>query len=145
MQALVAEVHQLRKDLQATNGYALKAQILLYRLQVQEATVGRVAQHLNDVHARLAETQRRRMDVAASLKRSEESVDNTEISPADRKQVQYEISRLKALLENLATEEQQRQSAEMEAEEQLRAEQAKLGGLEDRVDRLEKELDSNPH
>jgi hypothetical protein len=32
----------------------------------------------------------------------------------------------------------------MEAEEQLRAEQAKLGGLEDRVDRLEKELGSNP-
>jgi hypothetical protein len=35
MQALVAEVRQLRKDLQSTNGYALKAQVLLYRLQVQ--------------------------------------------------------------------------------------------------------------
>lgn len=32
----------------------------------------------------------------------------------------------------------------MEAEEQLRAEHAKLGALEDRVDRLEKELGSNP-
>jgi len=32
----------------------------------------------------------------------------------------------------------------LEAEEQLRAEQAKLGSLEDRVDRLEKELGGNP-
>ncbi len=145
MQALVAEVRQLRKDLQTTNGYALKAQILLYRLQVQEATVGRVSQHLNDVRSRLGETQRHRMDVAASLKRWEESLDNTEISPTDRKRVQGEISAKKSELESLAAEEQQRQTAEMEAQEQLRTEQAKLGGLEDRVDRLEKELDSSPH
>ena len=144
LQALVAEVRQLRKDLQTTNGNALKVQILFYRLQVQEATVGRVAQHLNDLRSQLAETQRHRRDVAAALKREEESLDNTEISPADRKQIQWEISGNKSILESLAAEEQQRQSAEMEAEEQLRAEQAKLSGLEDRVDRLEKELGSNP-
>jgi len=145
IQALVAEVRQLRKDLQTTNGNALKAQILLYRLQAQEAAVARVSGHLNDVRARLAETQERRRAVTASLKRNEEFIDNartTEISPADRKQVQSEISRLKAELESLAAEEQQRQSAEMEAEEQLRTEQAKLSGLEDRMDRLEKELDN---
>jgi hypothetical protein len=33
LQALVAEVRQLRKDLQITNASALKAQILLSRLQ----------------------------------------------------------------------------------------------------------------
>jgi valyl-tRNA synthetase len=145
MQALVAEVRQLRKDLQTTNGYALKAQLLLYRLQLQEATVARVSQHLSDERSKLAQTQDRRRVVTTSLKQSEEFIDNTEISPADRKQVQQEVSRLKAELESLASEEQQRQTAEMEAEEQLRTEQAKLSGLEDRVDRLEKELDSNPH
>ncbi len=83
--------------------------------------------------------------MAASLKRNEEFADNNEASTADRKAVQSEISRLKAELENLAGEEQQRQTAEMEANEQLRIEQAKLGTLESRIDRLEKELDSNPH
>jgi chromosome segregation ATPase len=145
MQALVAEVRQLRKDLQAINAYALKAQILLYRLQVQEAIVGRVAQRLNDLRSRLAETQGHRRDVAAALKRLEESLDNAQLSSADRKEVQLEISAAKSQLESLTAEEQQRQSTEMEAEEQLRTEQAKLGGLEDRVDRLEKELDSSPH
>jgi chromosome segregation ATPase len=145
MQALVAEVRQLRKDLQTTNGYALKAQILLSRLQVQEATVTRASEHLNDARGRLADTQHRRMEVTAALKRFEESVDDPETSPANRKQVQSDISMFKTEVENLATEEQQRQTAEMEAEEQLRSEQAKLGGLEDRVDQLEKELGSSPH
>ena len=91
MQALVAEVRQLRKDLQTTNGYALKAQILLYRLQVQEATVARVAQHLNDLRSKLDETQRHRRDVAASVKRNEEFVNNTENSPEDRKRIHASI------------------------------------------------------
>ncbi len=136
---------QLRRDLQATNGYALKAQILLYRLQIQEATVGRVAQQLNEVRSHLAETQRHRRDVAVALKDQEELLESAEISPEVRKRVKGQISSLKSELESLTAEEQQRQSAEMEAEEQLRTEQAKLGGLEDRVNRLEKELDSNQH
>ena len=144
MQALVAEVHQLRKDLQTTNGYALKAQILLYRLQVQEATVARVSQRVNDLRSMLAGTQKRRRDVAAGLKLNEDVMDNTDTSQELRQQAQQEISRLKPELEALAAEEQQRQSAEMEAEEQLRGEQAKLDGLEDRVEQLEKVLGSNP-
>lgn len=82
--------------------------------------------------------------MAVTLKHLEELTDNSEISPASRKEVQQEISGKKSELESLAAEERQRQSAEMEAEDQPRAEQAKLGALEDRVDRLEKELGSNP-
>lgn len=114
-------------------------------MQFQEATVARVSQHLNDARGRLADTQRRRAEVTARLKRLEESLDNSETSPADRKKVQLEIDASKIQLENTTAEEQQRQSAEMDAEEQLRTEQAKLGALEDRFDRTEKELDGNPH
>src|SRR5258708_13432390 len=64
MQALVTEVRQLRKDLQASNGYALKAQILLYRLQVQEPTIARGSQHLNDVRSQLPQIQAHRRDSA---------------------------------------------------------------------------------
>lgn len=142
MQALVVEVRLLRKDLQAANGNALKAQLLLYRLQLQQAAVARASERLSDARGRLADMHRHRTEVAATLKRFEDSLDNTDISPQDRKQIQNEISRDKAELETLAAEEQQRQTAEMEAEEQLRTEQAKLGELENRVDRLEKELEN---
>ena len=145
MQALVAEVRQLRMDLQATNGNALKAQILLQRLQVQEATVARVLQHLNDERSKLAQTQEHRRVEAARLKQWEDNLDNNkEISSEDRKRIQAEISAKKQELEALAAVEQQQQAAEMEAEEQLRTEQAKLNELEERVDRLEKALDNNP-
>lgn len=94
--------------------------------------------------SKLAETRRRQTDFAATIKRFEQSLENTDISPADRRQIESEIAGDKRMLESLATEEQQRLTAEMEAEEQLHAEQAKLSGLEDRMDRLEKELES-PH
>ncbi len=144
LQALVAEVRQLRKDLQITNASALKAQILLSRLQAQEATVARLSQHLDDARSKLAETQDHRRHVVADMKRNEELLDSTETSPASRKEAQEVISRIKPQLEVLAAEEQDRQRREIESEEQLRTEQAKLGGLEDRLERLEKELGGNP-
>ena len=144
MQALVAEVRLLRKDLQTANGNALKAQLLLNRLQLQQAAVARFAERLSDARGRLADTQNHQRALAAHLKSNEEALDNTQISPANRKEIQQEISVVKAELENLAAEEQQRQTAQMEAEERLRTEQAKLDELESRADRLEKELE-NPH
>jgi hypothetical protein len=144
LQALVAEVRQLRKDLQITNASALKAQILLSRLQAQEATVARVTQRLDDARSKLAETQDHRRQLVADMKRNEELLDNTEISPASRKETQEVISRIKPQLEVLAAEEQDRQRREIESDEQLRTEQAKLGGLEDRLEKLEKDLGSNP-
>jgi len=144
VQALVAEVRQLRKDLQTTNGYALKAQVLLYRLQVQEATVVRVSQHLNDVRSKLAATQEHQRQLVSMMKYYEKIADDSGVSPAQQKEAQQQVSSTKTELQSVAAQEQQGQTAEMEAEGQLRAEQAKLGGLEDRVDGLEKELGSKP-
>jgi len=145
MQALVAEVRELRKDLQATNGYALRAQVLLYRLQVQEGTVARVSQLLNDLRSKLVEAQDHRTHLAAAMKTNEELLDNAELSPASRKETQAMISRIKIELEAVSAQEQQAQGAETEAQDQLRIEQAKLSGLEDKVDRLERDLTSSPH
>ena len=144
MQALVAEVRQLRMDLRATNGSALKAQVLFNRLQFQQAAVARVSGRLSDARGRIFDIQRRRAEVAATVKRLEGSLDSAEPSPANRTQIEGLIETNKAELEILANEEQQRHTAEMEAEEQLRVEQAKPGELEDRMDRLEKALGSNP-
>jgi len=99
---------------------------------------------LNDARGSLAATQRHRAEVTDTSKRFEELLENTETSSEDRQRFQGEISAKKRELEALAAVEQQQQAAEMEAEEQLRTEQAKLNELEERVDRLEKNLD-NPH
>lgn len=60
--------------------------------------------------------------------------------PGERKQVEEMLPQLKTKLASLENEEQQRQTREMEAEEQLRVERAKLSELQEQLDRLEKVL-----
>lgn len=79
------------------------------------------------------------------MKYYEKIADDSQASPAEQKEAQQQVSSIKTELPSVAAQEQQAQTAEMEAEEQLRTEQAKLSALEDRVDRLEKDLGSNPH
>jgi len=142
LQALLVEVRQLRHDLQTTTIAAQRAQILLYRLQGQEAAVTRVSQKVDDARARIAETQSNRTKLTSDIKRHEDFVNTTENSPADRKQVEEVLTQLKEKLALLENEEQQRQTREIEAEDQLRTERAKLGELQDQLDRLEKVLES---
>jgi chromosome segregation ATPase len=142
LQALLVEVRQLRRDLQTTTIAAQRAQILLYRLQGQEAAVARTSQKVDDARARISETQSNRARLTSDIKRHEDSVSGTENSPADRKQVEEVLTQLKGKLALLENEEQQRQTREIEAEDQLRTERAKLGELQDQLDRLEKVLES---
>src|SRR6516162_6887439 len=47
LEALLAEVHQLRQDLHAVATAGRRAQILIYRLYVQEAVVARAAKRFD--------------------------------------------------------------------------------------------------
>ena len=152
LQALLSEVRQLRHDLQTTTLAAQRAQILLYRLQGQEAIVARASQRLDDARARLTEIQAARVRLTSDIKQHEDFISHAENSPGERKQIEDLLPRLKTNLTSLESEEQQRQTRQMEAEDQLRQERAKLSGLQDQLDRLEKTLESssqqagaNPH
>jgi hypothetical protein len=57
LQALLLEVRQLRQDLQTTTIAGQRAQILIYRLQGQEAAVARVSQRLDEAREKLARIQ----------------------------------------------------------------------------------------
>ncbi len=143
LQALLAEVRQLRHDLQTTTIAAQRAQILLYRLQGQEAVVARASQRVDDARARLAETQSNRTKLTSDIRQDEDFLSHSENPPAERKQVEDLLAQLKAKLASVENEEQQRQIREMEAEDQLRAERAKLSELQDQLDRLETILESS--
>jgi len=152
LQALLSEVRQLRHDLQTTTLAAQRAQILLYRLQGQEAIVARASQRLDDARARLTEIQAARVRLTSDIKQHEDFISHAENSPGERKQIEDLLPRLKANLASLENDEQQKQTRQMEAEDQLRLERAKLSGLQDQLDRLEKILESsiqqagaNPH
>jgi chromosome segregation ATPase len=142
LQTLLGEVRLLRQDMQTTVIAAQRAQILIYRLQGQEALTSRASQHLDDARDRLTRIQDERKHVAAEIKQSEDFINNSENPPAQRKIYEERLPLLKSRVESLESEEQQRQSREIEAEQQLRAEEARLSDLRDQLDRLDKALEA---
>ena len=79
LQALLSEIRLLRQDLETTTIAAQRAQILIYRLQGQEAAVARVSQRLDDARDKLARIQEERKHVAGDVKQTEDFIATTRI------------------------------------------------------------------
>jgi chromosome segregation ATPase len=141
LQALLAEVRELRKDLETTAASGQRAQILLYRLQAQADAVRRAQQRLDDISAKLTGVQAREKLLGAQVKRIEEGPEGPQNS-ADQKEIQALLPQLKAELDSLSGEDQELQTKKIDAEQQLRLEQAKLSTLEAGLDQLESTLES---
>jgi len=140
LQALLEEVRQLRQDLRTTSVTSVRAQILLHRVQIQEAAVVRLSQRAENAQARLGESQSAQQRVADQI----HALENRKQSSSDsREELEFEhtLKNLKHNLQQFDREVQQRQVKASEAEEQLRSEQDKLSELEDQLERLDKELE----
>lgn len=152
LQALLAEVRQLRHDLQATAVGAQRAQILIYRVQAQESIVRRMQERVDDARSRLAQVRIEQSNRAASIKQIEEKKRRSETPATEQKDLEDILTQIKVRFDADANNEGEIQATIIEAEDRLRMEQAKLGGLQDQLDRLEKTLESssqqagvNPH
>jgi hypothetical protein len=142
LQALLAEVRELRQDLRVSLARIQSAQILLSRSQTQQAAVMRASERLNDARLRLADAQDHQKHVAMDIKRLEDTL-SAEENLAQQKELRDRINHSKSELEDSTSIEQQRQAGEIEAEQQLRTEQDKLTMLETQLDELVRHL-SNP-
>ena len=139
LQALLAEIRQLRQDLQTSAIAARRAQILIYRLHVQEAAVARASQRLDEAKSSIEQLRARRKYQEFQIKRYEDMKDRAE-NAAQRKQFEDAVTELKSQTEELVSEEQEVQMKETELEQQSRIEQAKLGQLQDELDRLDQAI-----
>ena len=144
LQALLAEVRQLRQDLRATAVAAQRAQILLYRLQGQEAAVARAQRRVDEARSALSQTRAEVKLIASTIKNTEDK-ESSALNPAERKRYEDLLPKFKAELESQENSEQQQQIRESEAEQDLGAEQAKLNALQDQLDRLDKSLETSSH
>jgi inorganic triphosphatase YgiF len=140
---LLAEVHQLRHELQSSTVAVQRSQILLHRLEIQENAVNRATERRDVAQARVTEVQDNRKEIAAFIKQTDDQSDsgNKSDEANARQTAQLMIPQMKARLQSLDDDEQQAQIKLTEAEEQLRIEQAKLGELESQLDRLDKSLE----
>jgi chromosome segregation ATPase len=142
LQALLSEVRLLRQELRTTTVAAQRSQILIYRLQGQEASVERASHRLDEARDKLARTQTDRKHFTAEVKEIEDFVGNAENPSSQRKLFENRLPEVKTRLESLESAEQQHQSQEIDAEQQLRTEETTLSDLRDQLDRLDKALEN---
>ena len=135
LQAILTEVRALRQELRVSLARVQTSQILLSRLQMQEGSVARASEHLNDARSKLSEIGVGKTQLAAELKRLEDALGAEENLP-QQKVLQDRINHTKSELEVTVDTEQQQQAIEIQAEQQLRAEQDKFNALEVQLDEL---------
>jgi chromosome segregation ATPase len=142
MQALLSEVRQLRHDLQTITVAAQRAQILIYRVQAQESVVRRMQERVDEARSKLAQIRSEQKSRTASIRQIEEKRSRSETPAAEQKYLEDDLAQIKVRFDADANAEQETQATLTESEVQLRVEQAKLGELQDQLDRLEKTLEN---
>jgi DNA repair exonuclease SbcCD ATPase subunit len=142
LQALLSEVRQLRQELQTSLIVSQRAQILIHRLQAQEAAVGRAAQRLEEARETLSGAQAERKQLAAEIERNEKLVGDERTLAAQRKALQDRLPIDRARLESIERTEQREQAREAEAHQQLQAEETALQDLRGRLDELDQSLET---
>src|SRR6266403_3638049 len=142
LQALLAEVRQLRHDLQTTTVGAQRAQILIYRVQAQESIVRRMQERVDDARSRLAQVRFEQNNRAATIKQFEEKKSRSETPETEQKDLEDTLTKIKVRFDADANKEGEIQATITDAEDQLRLEQAKLGTLQEQLDRLDKLLET---
>lgn len=141
LQALLAELRQLRHDLRSTNAMAQRAQIALYRLQRQDEAVVRANQNLSDVRNKLANIVTERNELTRQMQQVEALMRNS-ANPDERSHSEEVLlPELKARLAYVSKTEQEAREQESEAMQRTHDEQIKLDALNDTLDRLNSALE----
>ena len=141
LQALLIEVHQLRQDIEAMTVASQRVQIALYALQMQDAAVARAAQRLDSARDRRSGAEANRDHTASVIQGLEGKLASGTLAESDAKEVKEALPQMRGQIEGQTAEVQTLQAAEAEASSQLRSEQAKLGDVQDRIERLDKTLE----
>ena len=141
LQTLLSEVHQLRLVLQRAHISTYNAQITVERMKLQQQRVDRLTGYLDQVRGQLAGT-RKILSQTISHMKSTEFLATSETDPAKRADVERSLKSWKAEIEELTEKEQQEERNETQLNAQLQIEQAKLAELNERLDKLQRELET---
>ncbi len=138
-QNLLAEIRQLRQDLQVTAATIQRVQIVMYRVQTEGSLLNRATERVHNTRARCGFIQSQRKITTVQIEQ-QETRQRTSQDPLERKAAEETLQRLKPAAETLATEELQCQAEQAEEEAQLRTQQAKVNDLQDQLDNLDRIL-----
>src|SRR5258708_10693785 len=143
LQALVAEIHQLRLAVERASATTPKIQITLQRLQLQEQRVTRISEQLADVRKQIAASSER--NPFPSLFLQGLSTQIVQKQDANKKKaLEEQLHQLNTMMEQKDRMLQQLRTQEAELASSLRLEQAKAEELNDHLAALQRSLDPPP-
>jgi hypothetical protein len=140
VEALLAEVRQLRVALQHAFATMPRVQLTLQKMQFQQQRVDRVSQRLDDVRRsighmadQVGRAQARRQELETRL--------GSEQDPNMKRQLAAEFEGMSRAVEEQSIIEQRMRAEEAEAQQALRTEEARLSEIAEQLEQLEKRLD----
>lgn len=140
LKAILAELRQLRRDLQTTNAMAARAQIALYRLQRKNEAVVRAMPRVRNAGANATQLEDLRSHKAQEIERGRAEANHSETPKVQQEFEQVLLPAWTSDLERLQRQAQQARAEQAEAERQLRDEQTKLDRLNDSLERYNNAL-----
>ena len=141
LQAILTEVRMLRQDLRVSLARVQSIQILLVRLQLQQGTVTKASEHLDDARSKLSDIRNRQKELTTEVKHLEDALGADE-NLQQQKDLKGAIDHVKSQLEITGDEEQRRQESEIQARQQLRSEEDKLSAIETQLEELMRTMGS---
>jgi hypothetical protein len=141
IQALLAEVRQLRLTLERSAVIAPRIQVTLQRMQIQQDSVSRASRELEDLRAHLSKSAAEETRLSAQIKEAELNAAR-EQDPGRRRELETDVNAMKSLVEQQRIGDSQVRARESEIAGRLQTEQAKLDELNNRLNTLEQMLEA---
>ena len=138
-QTMLAEIRQLRQDLQAAAATIQRVQIVMFRIQAQSALLNSATDRAEQTHAQCANAQQQQANRQNEVQQAEARLRNAQ-NPAQKEAAEEQLENWKQSLSEYRTETQLCPVREAEAQTQLRNEQAKMNDLEAQLEKLDKLL-----
>jgi chromosome segregation ATPase len=138
-QAMLAEIRQLRSDLQIAAATIQRVNIVMFRLQTQAGVVDRLTQRVDQVRAQCDQAQTNQKAFAVQLEDAQADRGGVQDAGA-QKMFDRNVANLKSALVELTIEVPRCQADQAVAETELRSEQNKMNELQDQLEKLDKAL-----
>jgi hypothetical protein len=135
---LLQEVRYLRAAIERSTVAGTRAQLLLGRLQMQEARMATLGRQAQEARLRLLDVQRERENKTSEIKRLTDALDR--FTPDERRAVEDRIETMKRSVKDLQQREREFQTEYDGMAQQLSADEARWVDFNQRLEDLERTL-----
>jgi chromosome segregation ATPase len=139
LQALLVEVRAMHRDFVSSLARMQASQILLSRLQTQQAELNHASQRLNDTRLRLSQAQDEERHDSVDLERFEDELSSTS-DEVKKTQLIENRNHARASITALHITENERATAEADAEQQLSREQETFDDLDTQLNEIVEQM-----